>query len=238
MNNLISTHPQEPIEISDEVIDRVLRAVGVSQRPARQAPGGAALLALATEVAALRAEIATLEDRLQTAEAQADHDATTPLFNRRAFDRELSRTIAMVNRHGGQLCLLYIDLDHFKLVNDRFGHLTGDDVLIHVAGLLASQTRETDIVARLGGDEFAVALPHAALIDAQKKARSLASAIEKIKVVDPVDPTLTPVKVGASIGVAEWRPGMTSAELIRRADEAMFVDKGRRKRGEAATRHP
>ena len=189
----------------------------------------AALRALADEVVVLREEIEGLKAALRDAEAQADHDALTPLFNRRAFERELRREIALAQRHRHPLCVLYLDLDGFKLVNDRFGHQTGDDVLLHVAGLLRTHTRETDIVARLGGDEFAIVLSQAGLDDARSKAHSLVRRIEAVKVLDPDNTALEPVRMGASVGAAAWQPGMTTAELIRRADEAMYLDKMRRR---------
>lgn len=208
---------------------RLLSAVGA--RPERlDTDNRAALAALAEEVLILREEIGELETALKTAEAQADHDVLTPLFNRRAFDRELKREIALATRHGTPLSVIFVDLDDFKPINDAFGHPTGDDVLVYVAGLLKKLTRETDIVARVGGDEFAVALPHAAREDATRKAQELSQRIGSLRVVDPDDPDAPALRVGASCGVAEWRAGMSSSDLVRRADEAMYLQKAPRSR--------
>lgn len=206
----------------------ILRAVGAPLPLHPADPAGPALHTLAAEILALREEVAELRAALAAAEAQADHDALTPLFNRRAFERELRREIAVAQRHGSPLCLVYVDLDRFKLVNDRFGHLTGDDVLLAVADILRRNTRESDIVGRLGGDEFGIVLVQAGLDDARRKAEQLAGLIARIKVVDPDDPAIVPVTLGASCGVALWKPGMAPAALIQRADEAMFTVKAGR----------
>jgi diguanylate cyclase (GGDEF)-like protein len=180
-------------------------------------------------VLTLREEIAELRLALERAAAQADHDTLTPLFNRRAFERELRREIALAQRHGAGLCLIYIDLDRFKLVNDRFGHLTGDDVIVAVAELLRRQTRESDIVGRLGGDEFGVVLPQAGLADAQRKAQALVRQVGAITVGEPDGAEPVAVRLGASAGVAAWQPGMSAEALLHNADEAMFANKAERR---------
>ncbi|MDJ0922187.1 MAG: GGDEF domain-containing protein [Henriciella sp.] len=189
----------------------------------------AALEALAGEVLSLREERAALQTALETAELLADRDALCPLFNRRAFERELTREIALAQRYGTPLCLIYIDLDNFKLVNDRFGHATGDDVLKHVAGLLVKSVRQTDIVGRLGGDEFALVLTHAELADSQAKAALLERLIEACLIRDTAAEHLEPIQLGASCGTVEWSRGMTAEVLINLADETMFRTKAARK---------
>lgn len=190
----------------------------------------AALEALAGEVMALRAERAALMSELQASELLADKDTLCPVFNRRAFERELTREIALAERYGTPLCLIFIDLDRFKLINDRFGHATGDSVLQHVAQTLLDNLRQTDIVGRLGGDEFAIALTHADSSVSQTKTASLETLIDGLTVRDSGDTSLEPVQLGASCGVVEWRRGMQTAQLIASADEAMFRVKAARKR--------
>lgn len=192
-------------------------------------PVRAAIEALSDEALSLRAENQALRETLATTEALVDHDTLCPLFNRRAFLRELKREMALAARLGTPLCLLYLDLDGFKAINDRFGHGIGDEVLISVAALLRQETRETDIVARLGGDEFGIALPHAGLPDAEAKARTLTVRIDALTVADSERPELAPLAIGASCGVAVWRPGMTPERLIEAADGAMYAAKSDRK---------
>ena len=188
----------------------------------------AAFRALAEEVIWLREEEMKLRARLEAAESLADRDGLCPIFNRRAFERELSREIALAARHGTPLCLVYIVLDNFKLVNDRFGHSAGDAALRQVCDILRSQVRETDILGRLGGDEFGIILTHAALSDARIKAKALNDRIDQLT-VSGADVSAQPVRLGASCGVVAW-DGQPSADLlISEADEAMFREKSARK---------
>lgn len=230
-----STLPAEPAREPAASRRRLIGALGVDL-------GGlpkqvqAALEALAGEVLGLREDRANLQQALEKAELLADRDALCPLFNRRAFERELGREIALAQRYGTPLCLIYIDLDSFKLVNDRFGHATGDDVLKHVAGLLLKSVRQTDIVGRLGGDEFALVLPHAELDDSQAKAAYLEGLIDACIIRDTAAEHLEPIQLGASCGTVEWSRGMTAEVLVNLADETMFRTKAARKA--AAQAHP
>lgn len=190
---------------------------------------GAAIRALSEEVVDLQDEIDQLRDQLASAEIEADMDTLVPVFNRRAFERELNREIAVGARYGTPLCLVFIDLDRFKLVNDRFGHAAGDAALIKVGEILNTHTRETDLVGRLGGDEFGIALTHAEAADCYNKAQDLASRIGSLLVRDSEDNTRPPVEVGASFGVAEWSSGVSASSLIAEADQAMFAMKARRR---------
>jgi len=196
----------------------------------------AAIEALSEEVLALRDEASELRAALADAELLADNDTLTPIFNRRAFEREVRREIALSGRFQTPLSLIFIDLDNFKLVNDIYGHAAGDSVLIKVASILMDRTRETDIVGRLGGDEFGIVLAHATFEDTQRKAAQLAEAIDALEVRDEADPSLPVVRVGASCGIVEWRTGQSAAALIARADQAMFLEKSRRKASGRAVR--
>ena len=194
----------------------------------------AAIEAMAREILTLREDRNALAAQLEQAELLADRDPLCPVFNRRAFHRELSREIALAERYGTALCLIYIDLDRFKLVNDRFGHATGDKVIRHVAQTLIDELRQTDITGRLGGDEFAVALTHAELEDARQKAASLEALLGSLVVRDAMDSSLQPVSLGASCGVVRWRRGLTAAALIAEADEKMFLRKQARRKETAS----
>ena len=110
----------------------------------------AAIEALAGEVLGLREDRERLKKELDIAAHLADRDALCPIFNRRAFERELAREISLAERYGTPLCLIFIDLDRFKQINDRFGHATGDHVIQHVAETLVDNVRQSDIAGRLG----------------------------------------------------------------------------------------
>lgn len=190
----------------------------------------AAIEALAGEVLSLREDRERLKEELETAANLADRDTLCPIFNRRAFERELTREIALAERYGVPLCLIFIDLDRFKLINDRFGHATGDKVIQHVAQALVDNVRQSDIVGRLGGDEFGIALTHADLEIGQTKARGLESIIGALTVRDAENETLEAVQLGASCGAVLWHRGQDANQLIAEADETMFRRKNEKKR--------
>ena len=154
----------------------------------------------------------------------ADHDALTGLFNRRRFEEELDRHIALGRRYGMSGALLLLDLDDFKRVNDEFGHRAGDRVLTGVAVVLSHRLRESDVVARFGGDEFAVLMPVGGVPEATELAELLAGAINA-DVPTPAGP------LTASVGIALFRDLSTADEVLSRADDAMYAEK----RGESST---
>lgn len=190
----------------------------------------AAIEALAGEVLGLREDREHLKRELETAAHLADRDTLCPIFNRRAFERELTREISLSERYGTPLCLIFIDLDRFKQINDRFGHATGDRVIQHVAETLVEHVRQSDIVGRLGGDEFGIALTHADLADGRSKAARLESIISALVVRDAENESLGAVHLGASCGTVLWQPGRDAASLIAEADETMFRRKNDKKR--------
>jgi len=171
-----------------------------------------------------RAEIERLNRRIAEVELLADRDALTPVLNRRAFMRELHRTIAFCERYDATASLVFFDLDGFKGVNDEFGHAAGDAALQWVAATLADHVRESDVVGRLGGDEFAVILAQAPREAAQAKAAALAAAIHDTPVVHQG----RSFEVRTSYGVRAFQKGVDAASLLAEADAAMFLRKGRR----------
>lgn len=190
----------------------------------------AAIEALAGEVLSLREDQARLKDELDRAVQLADRDTLCPIFNRRAFERELTREISLSERYGTPLCLIFIDLDRFKLINDRFGHATGDRVIQHVAESLVENVRQSDIVGRLGGDEFGIALTHTELADGRIKAQRLEALISDLVVRDAENEAIEAVNLGASCGAVAWQRGRHAASLIAEADETMFRRKNEKKR--------
>jgi len=179
-------------------------------------------------VVRLKAENAVLGARLAEAERLADHDALIPVLNRRAFSRELARTIAYCERYGAAASLVFFDLDGFKAVNDAHGHAAGDAALRAVAEVLTANVRDSDLVGRLGGDEFGVILAQANREVATIKAAALAGQIE----AEPILYAGKRLAVGASFGVRAFEKGVDAAQMMAEADAAMFLKKGgRRRRG-------
>jgi diguanylate cyclase (GGDEF)-like protein len=161
----------------------------------------------------------------QEADALATLDYATGLANRFNFDRHLAHEWENAARHQNSLAILMVDIDHFKLYNDHYGHLAGDDCLRRVAAILASSSlRSSDMVARYGGEEFAVILPRASV----QGAVALAERIRQL-VADAQLPHLpyTPGIVTVSIGVAAIHPEATMNEtiLIQCADRALYAAK-------------
>ena len=204
------------------------------RRPAESAaagtPGHADPMRLAAEVARLEAELAAMRARVTELETHAESDPLTGVTNRRGFERELKRAAAYVQRYGGNAALVYLDLDGFKPVNDRYGHAAGDAVLKAVAATLVKAVRASDMVARIGGDEFAVLLWNLSSRDARHKAQALELSIAGTAVAWGA----ATLSVGATAGVAELAGGEDIAELIARADAAMYARKYARKRARRA----
>lgn len=196
----------------------------------------AALEALAEEVLYLRRQNRDLTTALSEATTLADRDSLCPVFNRRAFMCELSREVASAERYDTALSLIYIDLDRFKLINDRFGHATGDKVLKLVSSIILENIRQTDIPARLGGDEFAILLTHAGYSHAQQKAANLKGEISALKVRDSGGSNSDTVHLGASCGTVSWKRGMSAKQMIDLADEKMFIAKSEGKQIAARSR--
>jgi len=144
---------------------------------------------------------------------RATHDGLTDLPNHRAFQDELAQTTALATRHGDPLALAVLDLDHFKLVNDRHGHPEGDELLRRIAAILRDG-RTGDRAYRLGGDEFALLLPRTD----EDGAGTLIHRLSR---------TLGEAEVAASIGVATMRPGESADELRAEADAALYEAKRR-----------
>ena len=186
-----------------------------------------ALQTLLAEIDDLRGEVGRLKVRLAETEGLADRDALTPLLNRRALIRELSRIRTFTQRYGSAASLVYFDLDDLKGVNDRFGHAAGDAVLKAVADRLVANVRESDLVGRMGGDEFAVILVQADQATAEAKAASLAQAIER----EPLRFGEWTAPVHLSYGVIEIAADAEPESLIASADAAMFASKRQRKTG-------
>jgi diguanylate cyclase (GGDEF)-like protein len=176
---------------------------------------------LMRENEALREQIQQQALHLQSAQGQADSDVLTPTLNRRAFLREVHRAMADCRRYGEEACLLYLDMDGFKSINDAHGHSAGDAALIYVAETLNASVREGDSVGRIGGDEFAILLRHADL----KASRIKAMKLEAELIMGTFEYNGLYLKTGGSFGVRAYA-GQASAEAwMSEADAAMFLVK-------------
>jgi len=152
-------------------------------------------------------------------------DALTGLWNRRVFSDRLLDECVRHSRYGGELCLLMLDLDGFKSINDRYGHVKGDHVLVAVADLLSLTLRAADLPCRYGGDEFAVILPETGKTDAYAVAEKVREAVERLDVEISHDGEPLRVKISVSIGVAAAHSGSGPLELLEAADHAMYQAK-------------
>ncbi len=149
----------------------------------------------------------------------ATADPLTDLYNRRQFIELLEKELARAANHKRPLVLLIMDLDHFKSINDRFGHPAGDAVLKKVALALRGLAREEFITARIGGEEFAVVLPEHALAQAVRFAERLREGIAGLSLTLPGGPQ----QVTVSIGAAAWENGMSgTGDLLRAADAQLY----------------
>ena len=180
-----------------------------------------AIMGLMNEVDNLRRELAQTRIRLDEAEKTADQDHMLPLLNRRAFVRELTRYIAFADRYNTPASLIYFDLNNLKLTNDTFGHAAGDAVLMQFSKVLLAHVRETDCVGRLGGDEFGVLLSHANQEQAQRKADSLAKALE----ASPTKWNGNIIPISFAYGAFELKSGDNPDIAMARADQAMYEQK-------------
>ena len=184
------------------------------------------VLAEVEEVAAMAAPAIENARRFQEARQLADLDALTGLHNYRFFHETLEREAARAQRYNRELALIVFDIDDFKTINDRIGHLAGDAVLAEAATQVQSVVRSADIASRVGGDEFAVILPESSLADAENFYRRLQRAI------DNWHEQATDVKLSA--GIAQLRSDDDSVSFFKRADEALYEAK-RRGKGQAVS---
>jgi diguanylate cyclase len=167
-------------------------------------------------------EVATLQARLKEAESDAFADPLTGLSNRRGFDRHTQSCGETPGSLAGS-ALLFVDIDHFKAVNDKFGHVLGDKVLRAVASVIRASIKGRDIAARFGGEEFVVLLPDTTLEGARALAEQIRAALGKGRVRDAQGTSIGQVTV--SIGIARAKSADTIESLLERADAALYAAK-------------
>jgi diguanylate cyclase (GGDEF)-like protein len=165
-----------------------------------------------------------LEERSHRALVElAMRDGLTELLNRRGFDDCLQRELSYARRHDRVLTLMLFDLDHFKRVNDRYGHAAGDEVLRQIAGRVGELLRREDHFARYGGEEFAIVARDLA----GEAARVKAEQVRTVVAARPVAVDAQEICVTVSVGVAAWQPDgdLDAAALLRQADARLYAAK-------------
>jgi diguanylate cyclase (GGDEF)-like protein len=173
----------------------------------------------------LEAELAAERKKTRDLEAKIETDALVNVLNRRGFERELNRAITCSGRYQTSAAVIFLDLDNFKAINDRWGHPVGDETL-QVAKALSGAVRASDIVARVGGDEFAILLWHVNASNALAKARAIERVIEITEI-----PGAGGASIGASAGTVMIGPFDRPDEVMTRVDAEMYMRKSQRARG-------
>ncbi|WP_283147781.1 GGDEF domain-containing protein [Silvimonas soli] len=170
------------------------------------------------DLAAIRESVRHIEEDLAHNRMILGLDPLTGAHNRQGFDHLLAAEVKRARRHSGKLSVVILDLDDFKLVNDRFGHLVGDQVLVHMADLAKAVLRETDALVRYGGEEFLLILPETDQNGAQY-------VVDRLRVVAARTPFMHKserIDVTFSSGVAMLKDDENGRALVLRADEALY----------------
>ena len=188
------------------------------QRDQREHEVAARLQGLAERVASMEQEAQGYRDHLEVQRQKALIDPLTGLPNRAAWSERLEYEVNTWHQQGNSLSLAMLDLDHFKRINDSYGHLAGDKVLKIIANVLNKRLRPTDFIARFGGEEFVLLMPDSALGDALELGERLRAAIEAC----PFHFKGERVTITMSIGMAQFQPGERSDLALKRADEALY----------------
>ena len=211
------------------VIDKkTVGIIGLANKPTDFTDSDAEMATGFGELAALALQNSrNLDERIKAEnelERLAMTDGLTGLLNRRTFDEKTRNEIRRSARYRRPLCLLFIDIDDFKLYNDAFGHAEGDRVLVKLASILMNVVRETDGAFRIGGEEFAILLPETEVHDAVTIAERVRTRFGRTKLKPEAASGEVQHKT-VSIGVSVWQPKMTTKAFVRRADEAMYEAK-------------
>lgn len=183
-----------------------------------------AILTLARRLDDSRHEIEELRQEVSKARADALADALTGLSNRKGFDLAMQNCLAAQEAAGRGPSLLVLDIDHFKQVNDDFGHLFGDKVLRSVAQILKDNVKGKDTAARYGGEEFVILLPDTPIEGARALADTIRASVERCR-VRRADNREAVGNVTVSLGVACYRPGESVIDFLGRADQALYASK-------------
>ncbi len=177
--------------------------------------------ALEAELLSSVEEMHKLKEELSNAKREATIDGLTGVFNRRAFDKRLTDLMSMSDGLASGFCLLLLDVDNFKRINDTYGHIVGDKVLSEFAKQISRLTRRSDFIARYGGEEFAVLLPGTRITNAFTVAENIRATLERVRLRrSSSGESLGAVTV--SLGVACFREGETAEQFVARSDKALY----------------
>ncbi len=202
----------------------VTRRGDVDQRVRGLEVGGNDYIAKPFEPQELVARVRAHLSRLASLRDMVIRDGLTRCFNHKYFKARLEQEISRARRYKGEVALGLLDVDHFKLINDKHGHLAGDAVLAHLSSLVVASVRSTDVVARYGGEEFGILLIQAGAAEASIITNRIRERIAKTNFqVSSTNPVEVPVTV--SIGVAQLSPEESMEQFIRRADSALYEAK-------------
>uniref|UniRef100_UPI003569AD33 GGDEF domain-containing protein n=1 Tax=Halopseudomonas sp. TaxID=2901191 RepID=UPI003569AD33 len=183
------------------------------------------LKTMVDRVQAMEVEATSFRNHLEEQRQNAMIDALTGLPNRAGLQKRMDEEYERWQRYGGQLLLVVLDVDHFKRVNDKFGHLAGDKVLRLIAQQLSRRLRKSDFIGRFGGEEFVILMPGTSVAKAAMVLEELRSGIEQ----SPFHFKNERVTITISIGYTDFREGNTLDQVFERADQAMYraKDSGR-----------
>ena len=215
--NLATATGESPLGETLDQVMRLTRQAGLQGH----AEWEHALARLAEAAEHVETTLAEHAARLDQLESLSVTDELTGLHNRRGFRRELSKALARADRDGETGILLLVDLDHFKPINDTYGHGAGDAVLVAVGRVLNTAVRQNDATGRLGGDEFAVLLSNADPVAVQPRVLRLRTALSQLVVQHQA----ATIPVRATVGQARYGPGSESEALLQAADLDLYRHK-------------
>lgn len=181
-----------------------------------------ATFAVADQVRSMRKERKSLEVQTHALRHASITDKLTELYNRRHFDHCFNELAIKAQNGQGHFSLLLMDADHFKSINDHYGHATGDQVLRKLAEVVTKTTRSDDVPCRYGGEEFAILLPDVGLAEANQIAERMRSEVEDLVLTSSSGKTFSST---ASFSVAVWETGDTTDSLFNRADKQLYLAK-------------
>ncbi|KAA3619594.1 MAG: GGDEF domain-containing protein [Calditrichaeota bacterium] len=209
-----------------ETREKLLSATSEMQRQAAEA--NKEIHVMHERILRAQSRVLSLEDELQKTRSELadalierDKDALTKLPNRRFFDKEMATALDNFSRHKFPYCVVMIDIDHFKKVNDSFGHQTGDKILENTAIIIRQLLRKIDFLARIGGEEFAAILPNTTPVGSLKVMDRIRQKMESTTFALKNDE----IRVTVSFGISELTPGTSAEEWLEQADKALYQAK-------------